>query len=336
MIGTLRFFKQHFGFAGSVIRVSVDDSSLYGETVQVAKNGTVVGQNTVKSTGTCDIITDESGQLTVSMPEKDLSVTFKVSYYGTYNIALNIHSDSGVDPGAGDDDSGDDSGGGGDDGDYDATTWAGLKKIVKAGQEKTYCNIGDEYPVELSTGESITYVIAAIDSSEDHQLIFCPKNYLGTERSFNVESSADVGWYNSSLRTWCNEGFYPTLPSEIRKVLSQRTWKTVKCKNEITVLQETTDYVFIPRYYELSGDSPIAAEATIPRINQWDYMKVSDNIKAFVSKMWTATPNTNSQYFILFASTSINNSNNYYWQSTTSYSQISTQNVLPCFQITNN
>lgn len=101
MYGFLWFFKQNVGFGNSIIRISVDDASLYGEEVQLIKDGAVIRSGAVTTDGKIDLVTDESGNMTVKMPSKNLTVNFTVTYYGTYNVNLNIHSQSNLGAGAG-------------------------------------------------------------------------------------------------------------------------------------------------------------------------------------------------------------------------------------------
>lgn len=101
MYSFLWFFKQNVGFCNSIIRCRVDDAALYGNEVQLIKDGAVIRTGTIGTDGLLDLVTDESGNLTAKMPSRNITVNFKVTFYGTYNVNFNIHSASGLGDGAG-------------------------------------------------------------------------------------------------------------------------------------------------------------------------------------------------------------------------------------------
>lgn len=126
-------------------------------------------------------------------------------------------------------------------------SWTGLKNIVENELEEELCEVGEEFIVELSNGDTLTYIIGAINNDYPHQLIFIPKTSSIMRR---YDTQRDVLWRDSELREWCNSGFYNSLPSELQEVISERY---IEVANNDTELIGVNDKIWLPREFEVRG-----------------------------------------------------------------------------------
>lgn len=83
-------YKNMGFFTGSIIRVTITDTSYYGQELILSNDSDVIATRTIIS-DTTDIFTNESGTLTVQTENSEgtiLSATVEVSAYATYNVTL--------------------------------------------------------------------------------------------------------------------------------------------------------------------------------------------------------------------------------------------------------
>lgn len=135
----------------------------------------------------------------------------------------------------------------------DKTTWKGLKNIVNAHVESSYCKIGDEITEILSTGEQVTFRIAAINHDSAHQLIFESKHCLQQQRRMNPSATTAGGWASTEIRAWLNDSFFSQLSPNLRAVISQRT-AGHSVGNMSSSLVMVTDKIWLPRSWEVFGE----------------------------------------------------------------------------------
>ncbi len=210
------------------------------------------------------------------------------------------------------------------------TTWTGLKNIVEAHLETTYCNIGDEITVTLNTKEVMTYRIAAINHDQSHQLIFEPRYCLETARQMNPSNTNVGGWNACTGREWLNGVFYNSLPDELKAVITERTFKT-SIGNQGTALQESTDKIWLPKEWEVFGSTTYAAssEHTADTAQFPIYAVASNRVKTYGKSggsaiWWLSSPYASYATAFCYVNTSgaayADNASNAY-------------GLAPCFQI---
>lgn len=147
-------------------------------------------------------------------------------------------------------------------------SWTGLKNIVESGLEEELCEVGEEFTVQLSNADSITFIIAAINHDYDHQIIFVPKRYDEfVKRTFGGGSTTRPYWKNCTMRTYLNGTFFDMLPNDLREAISSKT-------NQIAIsskLESVTDKIWLPRETEILGKvvNAYSNESDIYRIHQF-------------------------------------------------------------------
>lgn len=212
------------------------------------------------------------------------------------------------------------------------TTWTGLKNIVNAHLESTYCTVGDEISETLNTGEVLTYRIAAIDHDKSHQLIFEPRYCLETARQVNTTNVNSGGWSSCALRQWLNATFYSELSDELKGVITPRSFKT-SIGNQSTSLQEATDNIWLPKEWEVFGTTSYATATEHTGDSSTAqfaiYATASNRVKTFgktgsSAAWWLSSPNAGGSTAFCdvdaAGSAGVANASNSY-------------GVVPCFQI---
>lgn len=209
-------------------------------------------------------------------------------------------------------------------------TWTGLKNIVNAHLETTYCNIGDEINVTLNTKEVMTYRIAAINHDQPHQLIFEPRYCMETTRQMNPSNTNVGGWNACTMREWLNGVFYQALPDELKAVISERTFKT-SIGNQGSALQEATDKIWLLKEWEVFGTQTYATatEHTSDTAQLPIYAVASNRVKTYGKSggsalWWLSSPHSGNDTNFCIVTTAGAASNN---------DASNSRGVVPCFQI---
>lgn len=210
-------------------------------------------------------------------------------------------------------------------------TWTGLKNILNAHLEGTYCTIGDEIVETLNTGEQLVYRIAAIDHDADHQLIFETRYCMETARQMNPTDTNAGGWNACTLREWLNGSFYNSLSEELKSVITERTFKS-SIGSQQTALQSATDKIWLPREWEIFGTTTYAAatEHSQGGAAQFPIYAVAANrVKTFgknggSAHWWLSSPSASNSTSFCHVYTS---------GGAGSYDASHARGVVPCFQI---
>jgi len=217
-------------YTGDVANISVSSSNTNVATATVNKNVVTVSDAGKGLKGTSDV--------TVTVAQTD--------EYNAKSVTIHVTKDNGrIDK-----------------------SWYGLKNIVESGLESEMCEVGEEYPVTLSNGKTITFIIGAIDHDYDHQIIFVPKRYDYLDKiPFN--RSGNMNRYeNSSLCEYLNGTFFNMLPADMQGVISPRR---IEYAISYTTLVSYSKKVWLPREYEILGttDEAYSKEREIYKIKKF-------------------------------------------------------------------
>lgn len=160
----------------------------------------------------------------------------------------------------------------------DKTTFEGIQQILNSHMEADLLEVGDEVSVTLSGNEPMTWVVSAINHEQQHQVIFTPKWCLATARQMNTTETNVGGWNSSALRAWLNGDFYTNLPDSVKPYIKDRTFQTSQ-GNKSTALQSATDKIWLPREYEIFGETvtAVATEHTNGNAEQFPIFAVAAN-----------------------------------------------------------
>ena len=130
-------------------------------------------------------------------------------------------------------------------------TWAD----IQAGLYTEFYSIGNYKPITLTTGETINMEIVAFnaDTKADGSkaAITWISREIATNHSMNSTATNVDGWAASKMRTWLKDGFYATLPIEVKAVI-QTVNKTYYDSTTTSTLT-CEDNVWIPSYREIYG-----------------------------------------------------------------------------------
>lgn len=105
-------------------------------------------------------------------------------------------------------------------------SWAEISEAIKAGRAAEVLTVGDEIAETLTTGEQVVFVVAGIDVYAERQVIFSLKNCLAEEYHMNEEWTNKGGWPACDMRRHLIWDVFPTLPDDLKAVITPRTLTT--------------------------------------------------------------------------------------------------------------
>ncbi len=204
-------------------------------------------------------------------------------------------------------------------GGFSTKNWIGIKNIVNAGQESKYFSVGDEVPVTLSTGEKVSFRVAAINHDATHQIIFDTPKTLAATRQMNSTLNSKGGYASMELRAWLNGQFFATLPEDLQKVITARKFAVLNTPSTVTTI---TDKVWVPRITEiLPGSGGMAKEVSLAKTTRFAIYLSAGTKKNY--RWWSASMQTEAGHW--------------YWvdeNGACNYSGVhNALGVSPCFQI---
>jgi hypothetical protein len=286
-------------YTGDISNVSVSSSNTNVATATVDKNVVTVSDAGKGLKGTSDV--------TVTVAQTD--------EYNAKSVTIHVTKDNGrIDK-----------------------SWYGLKNIVESGLESEMCEVGEEYPVTLSNGKTIIFIIGAIDHDYDHQIIFVPKRYDYLDVILYANNWVNR-YENSSICNYLNGAFFEMLPIDLRGVISP---KTVQYAISLTELVSYTKKIWLPREYEILGTTEEAyvKEREIYRIGRFPCF-TNNLVELFESNsasyynenvIPTSSPEAEDSNDVVCAYRYKNNTYNRY--QTYDKSAKSTFRPFPCFHI---
>lgn len=209
--------------------------------------------------------------------------------------------------------------------------WRGIKNIIDAHLEQKYFAVGDEFEVQLTTGETMYYRVAAINHDASHQVIFEPHYGMQTARQMNSSNTNAGGWNSCAMRTYLNDVYFKLLPSELQNVITERSFKT-SVGSQSSSLQVANDKIWLPREYEIFGGTSYAAstEHSTGGAEQFPiYADAANRVKTYgktgsTANWWLSSPSVSvsSDFCRVNASGAANYSN-----------ASGAHAACPCFQI---
>lgn len=105
-------------------------------------------------------------------------------------------------------------------------TWAEISEAIKAGKAAEILSVGDEIAETLTTGEQVVVVVAGIDVYAKNQVIFSLKGCLAEEYHMNKEWTNKGGWPACDMRRHLIWDVFPTLPDDLKAVITPRVLTT--------------------------------------------------------------------------------------------------------------
>lgn len=139
----------------------------------------------------------------------------------------------------------------------------------------------------------------------------CLANDSAIETGYmNSSQTSANGWSGSARRTWCNNIFRNAVPSSLRNIFKQFTWKTGRGGSYTSGTRSTDDYFALPVEKVIFGTANYSQsdEANLYSIWEW-YENQTNRIKSNTS-YWTASSRSGSSGY--FVSTYSNGTPDYY------------------------
>lgn len=141
-------------------------------------------------------------------------------------------------------------------------TWAEIQAAAQNGTLSQFASRGDTKEITLTGGEVITMQLARINDGTGLAGIYYP---IGTADFISVElmdsthamnsTSTNVGGWNScEMRTYLNETVYPTLPTDLKNVIVEKTHMHT-AGNQSHDLVSASDKLWLPTTYEMFGEN---------------------------------------------------------------------------------
>ncbi len=126
---------------------------------------------------------------------------------------------------------------------------------------KTALTIGDTMNIKLTTGETITMILADLQHDDlvaggKAPFTFIMKDSLNTKRKMNSTHTNSGGWEKSNLRSFLNGTCIGQFPTEWKSVIKQIYKKNYYSSNTIS---KTKDYLWIPAEIEAFGTDTYSA-----------------------------------------------------------------------------
>lgn len=162
----------------------------------------------------------------------------------------------------------------------DKTSWKGLKAILNAGLETEMLAVGDQISATVA-GEEQVFDIVHIDyrpSVYGRNIILAKHSALKEERVFSTESDSTGGYAATSLAKYLDDGYYNSLPNDMKSVITKMTYKGAK-GNKNNDLQTEEHMIWLPLETNIFGNWTNASpqEGTNGGAEQFSYFATSAN-----------------------------------------------------------
>lgn len=157
-------------------------------------------------------------------------------------------------------------------------TWAEIKAVLDNGSkndsnqwvigDEVWFEIGDEKPIVLTDGETLTMQIIDFNHDVDSSgnvipATFATKELMATSKAMNSTNTNAGGWSNSEMYTYLQSTVYDKLPDDIKAVLKPAVKKSTEGSQSTNILS-STDNLFLLSYSEVGfgTSSPYGDEGT--------------------------------------------------------------------------
>lgn len=140
-------------------------------------------------------------------------------------------------------------------------SWDLIQELAFAGTLGDYYNEGDTKEITIGSN-TITMQLASINDGTGTAGTYYPNGtadfvsveLLPDEHVMNTQNTNVGGWNGSELRTYLNETVYPTLPSNLKSVIVEKTHMHT-AGNQSTSLVSASDKLWLPTSYEIFGEN---------------------------------------------------------------------------------
>ena len=171
--------------------------------------------------------------------------------------------------------------------------------------EDVWFEIGDEIPINLLNGETLTLQIIDFSHDTDAEgnilpFTFATKELLATSKSMNSTSTNAGGWANSAMYSYIQGTVWDWIPDEWKMIITPALKKSTEGSQSTTILS-STDNLFLLSYSEVGfgTSSPYGDEGTpYPLFSSNTARKKYKVGSTSATFWWLRSPNTgNSTYF---------------------------------------
>lgn len=146
-------------------------------------------------------------------------------------------------------------------------TWAQIKTATQNGTLSQFASVGD---TKSTTFGGYTYhmQLASINDGTGTAGQYYPANtadfiaveLLPNTHVMNTTNTNVGGWNSSAMRTYLNETIYPTLPSDLKSVIIDKTHMRT-AGNQSTSYVSASDKLWLPTEWEIFGAATYGGES---------------------------------------------------------------------------
>lgn len=194
-------------------------------------------------------------------------------------------------------------------------TWSQIRTMLVNGTLGSTVSVGATKTIKLSTNEIIELQLASINDGTgsastyypNHTADFISVNLMDSKHVMNAIDTNVGGWKESELRTYLNETVYPTLPTDLKNVVIDKVHMH-KEGNQSTNVVSASDKLWLPTYFECSGNSSYSGESSIYNIHYSIFPDQNSRQKyingsPYRQPWWTSSPQyDDSTMFVYYLS----------------------------------
>lgn len=188
-------------------------------------------------------------------------------------------------------------------------SWDLIQELAFAGTLGDYYNEGDTKEITIGAN-TITMQLASINDGTGTAGEYYPNgtaDFISVEllpdtHSMNTTDTNVGGWNDCNMRTYLNNTIYPTLPSDLRAVIVEKTHMRT-AGNESYSFVSASDKLWLPTSWEIFETATFSGESATYNKHYSIFSDTSSIIKKRVgftsaNVWWTSSPNvTTSTYF---------------------------------------
>ncbi len=148
-------------------------------------------------------------------------------------------------------------------------SWATIQAYIAAGEFANVAAVGDTKTITLTTNEQLTLKVASINDGTGSAGTYYPANtvdfiseeVMADSHRFNATTTNVGGWNSSEMRTYLNETVYPTLPSDLKNIVINKTHMRTQ-GDYSTTLVSADDKLWLPTEWEVFGAATYGSETS--------------------------------------------------------------------------
>lgn len=189
-------------------------------------------------------------------------------------------------------------------------SWAEIKAVLSNGSKNAskqwvigddvWFEIGDEKPITLSNGETLTLQIIDFDHDVDNSnntipATFATKELMATSKAMNPTSTNAGGWSNSAMYSYLQGDVYDMLPDDLKAVITPAVKKSTEGSQSTNILS-STDNIFLLSYSEVGfgTSAPYGDEGTPYAYFTGSAQRKKSKVGASASLWWLRSPGTSA------------------------------------------